>query len=722
MNFVAIDTETEQIKQRKTLQLKQRKVKLEPYEPPELVLMSTCTKGGPELHTPDEVEGVLCRIMERGDHIVFHNAAFDFWVLARHCPQLVCELIQYAADDKIHDTMLMDMLVNLAQGHYDRPSYPDFKLEQMQPRSLVELARERVGMQLNKDETIRISFGHYKGHLDEMPDSYKDYAEQDVLATYRVWEMLLAHVPGNFISGQWCPNRKLLSEPIQTRASIALATLDVHGVKIDKEEAKRLRAIFEKDVPGLQEELAEGGLAEWCPMGGIRRKKQPYMATGGYRKADIERQAKLGWTPCVDGAYSRVKPWKSHYTLEHVDDMKFHLLSNQVRACLMERVVPHMNKEPKRTPTGLLSLKADDWSGHIPEDDAPLQSWRKLMKLQKILDTYLYLYSQVDEVYPNWVCLGPRSGRMACRAPNNQNLPKRKYGIRSLIVPHEGNVFVQADYTTQELFTLADTMKHQGIDGPLLRAIKDGVDLHRFTASLLTGKPMPDITKDDRQAAKVLNFGIPGGLGPAKIAFTAKKDYGLAWSVHEAREAKRKYLRKFWDIAEYLKRLQTSLNANLIRVSQRGCAYWANEIGLSNGYTVLGLKKAMQDHPNRAIRRLISDAERNNTVVLPSGRQRAGCLFTEAANTGFQGPASDVTKQATFRAVKAGLMVVLVAHDELVIECEPGEVDQTKFDLERAMVEAFKDVCRYVGEYAKVEVTGPLHRWGPAKDKDGRTI
>lgn len=96
---------------------------------------------------------------------------------------------------------------------------------------------------------------------------------------------------------------------------------------------------------------------------------------------------------------------------------------------------------------------------------------------------------------------------------SSQNLP-RDERLRSLFVPSPGHVFLDADYSAVEMATLAQaTLAQFGGQSTMAEAINAGIDLHRLIASRMTGKPEDQITKDERQKAKAVNFGFPGGMG-----------------------------------------------------------------------------------------------------------------------------------------------------------------------------------------------------------------
>ncbi len=78
--------------------------------------------------------------------------------------------------------------------------------------------------------------------------------------------------------------------------------------------------------------------------------------------------------------------------------------------------------------------------------------------------------------------LGSQSGRYACSKPNIQQVP-RSLPFRGCFIPDPGNKFIVADYSQVELRAMAQISQ----DKDMIKAYVDGKDLHRLTASLISG-------------------------------------------------------------------------------------------------------------------------------------------------------------------------------------------------------------------------------------------
>jgi DNA polymerase-1 len=136
-----------------------------------------------------------------------------------------------------------------------------------------------------------------------------------------------------------------------------------------------------------------------------------------------------------------------------------------------------------------------------------------------------------------------RTGRTSCSGPNIQQVP-RKGGFREIFVAPAGHGVLAADYSFIELRTLAAECEARYGNSKLADVIRTGVDPHCYTAAMLLGVSPeefmalehadPERFERQRQQAKPLNFGIPGGLGVASLVHYARSTYGVDLSEAQA--------------------------------------------------------------------------------------------------------------------------------------------------------------------------------------------
>ena len=707
--YIALDCETELIPDRTAFVSRTgAEVKTSPYVVPRLVCGSASTEGtyfvsmAPEFlrFVHDHLDGVI--------HLIFHNFAFDYGVLCAADPTLLAPLDAAVEAGRVHDTMYLDTLLRLATGEFDAPvrapetgtwSTPDVR-----SRPLDTLAYVYCGRHLDKDPAVRLAYGQFLGRpLVAMPEQFKEYARQDAAATLDVFLEIRERLD-KFGLGD-------ASESYQVKCSLVCADMDQRGLHIDRALASQLYTRFASDLRPLQAQLVRDGLGRWE----AETVLPPDTVEGSTLPPGLEGQ----WIPLPGETHvQKTRRLKSGDVRVWTAQARFALNTRAIQTAL----VCLATEAPPLRADGTLSLDYDFWNKTIPTTPSPLRTWLHHEKVKKVLTTYLSTYANTDRVFPKWHVIGARSGRMSASAPSVQNVPKRKYGIRSLFLAPPGHTLVKGDYAGQEMFTLAEVMLGHGIKGPLLAALAQP-DIHRYAAARVLGKPASEVTKDERQGQKALSFGVPGGLGAKKLADYAYENYGVVWTEAEAAERRARFLTAFTDIADYLSLLKIDQDTALRHVSGRGRRDWAAHLGLP--VEEWNVVRALTRSDNPELQAIGQRAERVTIVTLPTGRRRANCRFTEAANTGFQGLASDVTKLAAWRARQVGLQVVLLCHDEIVVAVPLAHDDDyalPKEQLTTAMLAAFREVCPTAGQLARVEVEGPIDRWGPSTDAAGKVL
>ena len=139
-------------------------------------------------------------------------------------------------------------------------------------------------------------------------------------------------------------------------------------------------------------------------------------------------------------------------------------------------------------------------------------------ELQKKLGTYLETYPKfVDpgdgRIHANFLQCRVPTGRLACANPNIQQIPHEDE-FRRCFVAEEGYTLVIADYSQVELRILAEVSG----DPAFVEAFRNGDDLHRVTAASMYGVTMDEVSKDQRSAAKRINFGLMYGRGAKSLS------------------------------------------------------------------------------------------------------------------------------------------------------------------------------------------------------------
>ncbi len=309
--------------------------------------------------------------------------------------------------------------------------------------------------------------------------------------------------------------------------------------------------------------------------------------------------------------------------------------------------------------------------GNISTDDKTLTSFAhvkevrdilEIRRLKKALDKLRELtgYLRNGRVFPEFRQIGAVTGRMSSSNPNVQNIPR---DMRSLFRAEEGNLFVIADFSQIELRIAAEFVG----DENMTKAFREGRDLHRYTASLILEKPEGEVTKEERQLAKAMNFGLIYGISARGLSEYARSSYGVELEVSSADVFRKKFFKFFPAFREWHEGVKRELR----------------ESGEVKGTTLLG-------RPYRA------------------------STFTDAVNYPIQGTGADLLKLAVLmfdvELRRKGLEAKLVnlIHDEIVVECPEEEGKEVRESLESAMRHAGHIVLKKIP--VEVESTAD-RRW-----------
>ena len=277
----------------------------------------------------------------------------------------------------------------------------------------------------------------------------------------------------------------------------------------------------------------------------------------------------------------------------------------------------------------------------------------KYRELTKLLGTYIDTFPTMigmdGRLRTTFLQAGSATGRMASQEPGLQNIPvKSELGrrIRDAFVAKSGCKFVAMDYSQIEL-RLAAILSG---DEKLIEIFKNGEDVHSGVASYMFGIPQDQVTKEQRNKAKVINFGILYGMGVSALQKNLKVDR------KEAQEFYNTYFEKFKGLAQYLEDTK--------------------EFAKEHGYTktFYGRKRFFDGIKSK----------------LPFIRAQAERM---AINAPIQGTSADMIKIAMIQIdeflkkenMKDKIKLVLQIHDEIIFEVEDDAVDFAKKHLPKIM-------------------------------------
>lgn len=279
-------------------------------------------------------------------------------------------------------------------------------------------------------------------------------------------------------------------------------------------------------------------------------------------------------------------------------------------------------------------------------------------EISKLKSTYIdglmkLLDAQTGKVHTSFNQAATATGRLSSSRPNLQNIPiKTELGRRirrAFVTGNKESSLLSADYSQIELRMLA----HLSGDKALISAFKEDLDIHAYTASLIFGVRVDKVTRQMRNTAKTVNFGIIYGMSP----FGLSKDLGI--EQNKAQEFIEAYFRRYPGVKKFM-----------------ACQI---EKAKTSGFVTTLMKR----------RRYIPQINSPDENI----RQFAQRM---AINAPVQGSASDLIK-AAMREIYQGLKrqglsakMLLQVHDELVFSVPQQELEAVRALIKDKMENAVK--------------------------------
>jgi DNA polymerase-1 len=256
--------------------------------------------------------------------------------------------------------------------------------------------------------------------------------------------------------------------------------------------------------------------------------------------------------------------------------------------------------------------------------------------------------------------IGAPTGRFSCTNPNIQQVPHATEYRRCFSGHPTGRRLVIADYSQIELRILAEFSGDRGF----IEAFNSGADLHRVTAAQVFNVALDQVSRDQRDFAKRLNFGVVYGIGAQRFSIMT----GL--SVPEAENVLRKYFA-----------------------------------------TYRGLDNYLREAANRAVNERQARTASGRLVRFrydENDRQQISMTQRNGKNTPIQGTSADILKRA-LRLLKDELSdttarIVNIIHDEIVVEADAGQATEIAQKVERAMCAAGEEYLRTVPVKVETEI------------------
>lgn len=280
--------------------------------------------------------------------------------------------------------------------------------------------------------------------------------------------------------------------------------------------------------------------------------------------------------------------------------------------------------------------KSDKWLGII----------KKLLELRNPLTNRLH--SQYNQNFT-------KTGRFSCYSPSIQQIPNKKE-FRECFIARDGSVLIVADYSQIELRIAAEIS-----DDPVMIAIyKNDGDIHKKTASILNSKNIEAVTKEERNQAKAINFGLLYGMQYKTLIEYAFSSYGVILTEEQAIEFRDKFFCYYTGIRDW--------HRDLIEQKSRV------------SYTLGGRRRIWAEYP----------------------------FLPQLANTPVQGTGADILKKALVflkNSIKNyNAKIIGCVHDEIIVETPTSNSEQVCGIVKDSMKKAGGVYIRKVPIIAEVKI------------------
>ncbi|MGH8900610.1 MAG: DNA polymerase [Egibacteraceae bacterium] len=282
-------------------------------------------------------------------------------------------------------------------------------------------------------------------------------------------------------------------------------------------------------------------------------------------------------------------------------------------------------------------------------------------------------HPRTGRIHPGWRQI-VGAGRIACSEPSLHQIPKDPR-YRCCFGGAPGRVLVVADYSQQELRILAAVSGDEA-----LRAVFErGGDLHRSSAAIVFGVGEEAVSAEQRTAAKALNFGLMYGMGVPGFA----RATGLP--PLQAQAVMDRYFATFPRVAEWLAEAEATARRS------------------GRVHTPLGRTRVLDLENGLSLARLA-----RNAPIQGAGADMIKLALAEVDRrlaSAFDGPVEGEPVAAH------GL--VLVVHDELVVEVGVGQADEAVALVTEGMLAAAREI---LGDVPAAVDAAIRPRWGPLED------
>ena len=371
------------------------------------------------------------------------------------------------------------------------------------------------------------------------PDVLADYGNKDVYYSYHLKEPLLKRVAKE-------GTQKSIADLLMPGQRV-FADLSYEGVRTDLDKAKRVSEAWgptiESDVKAVQDYAAAQGfpqkesivsgaaykdVCECVPARGKFHLEGARVLS--YRK--ILREAKIPMEDCT-------KCDNKRYVTKYDTRLNVNSSAHMQHLCfdiLRMRELPNEGR----------STKKQFWKMNANHPLAKLVAeYKEKMYLRRnFLDAFPRFVKEDGRMHPNFLLFGTKTGRLAVREPAMQTIPTHGENakvVKECILPDDDDsIIINVDYKSLEMFIAHHLTK----DPVLLDVLLGEWDAHTALAAKVYGKPPANVTPEERQSVKPVNFGAGYGISGFKLAMDPAMEKATGGSPDKAQA----FLDEFWSM------------------------------------------------------------------------------------------------------------------------------------------------------------------------------
>lgn len=514
------------------------------------------------------------------------------------------------------------------------------------------------------------------------PGKYRDliarYCVEDIQNTKKLYEFLIAKLKqrSENIKKTFGEDQKTLLDYAKEEALPFLSSqleIELGGVRVDVAAVERLRGPLEEELQAQERFVLSGFVQEIEAVLAEKLERA--------RKREVEKRIAKAKTE------ARKKLLKENPEMVKPKIRPFSLGLDSYIADMLFGAFKLPTEDLRRTKKG---VSVDENALKIllerqPPDKAKffikaVLSWREKHKL---LSTYVgddgstgekkkgilgLLEQPSNRVFPQYSQFTV-TGRLNCKEPNIQNIP-RDSGIREFFIPQEGKVFIHADASQLELRNAAHLSGEPGF----VDAYREGIDLHRQTASELFQVCLEDITESQRQGGKTTNFLAIFFGGPGRLQ-ESLREVDLIYSTDECKEFLQRFFYRYSTYKAFGDGLLEDARRRLLLISEAGRVRRLPELVFGEG---LNWKRRVWTGPKDLERELIERLDREEVeptqqTIFEKAARLYGHAKKQAYNFPIQSLGATITKHGIMALHKAGYKVVCTVHDSIDVEIPERE-------------------------------------------------